>query len=502
MTEARPPSQRRNPRAGLPSSTLRSRACRLLLFFACLSSIAVPSLAQPESRVGELVAQGLKAVAAGDYSTAISAFTEATQIDPQDPSAWLALAEAQRAMGQGEGALDAAMEARRLAPRQPEVLITLAEIMAMRGDFDEALALATEAEQIVPGSANVLILKSALLSELGQADTAISLLRAAWSKTPRDPRVGEQLAVVLWDEGRGVEAAQIADRAYSADPSRANAALVIGMQMATQGTEPLTAAYWLETAQRAGVPGGERLSQDIGRLRLEGGDLEGAVRALEFARSLSPGSPQVLGLLADAYEAAGDVQRAADARAAAAELGSPLEMELAEIRRMVDRGRFVEALDRIEPLLDRNPNDVRLMTLQASIFASRGRFKEAIDAIGSARALQPEEPELQYLEGLFLLLDGRVDEAHEAAQAALTLDDGMADAHNLLAGILAKRGDFEGAVVHFERALDLGLDSRELRLGYAAALESLGSRAGGRSPDAGLPQSQGAPVAGAPMIPA
>lgn len=452
---------------------IRTTILTLVLLAAPGLTQTEPPPADRDPAAGQF-ARGLAALSIDDYSTASMEFSSATRISPRDPRAWLALAQAQRGLGQLEGALGAASEAQRLAPRQPEILATLAEIHATLGDFDEALSLALEAANLAPENVSVLLLKSALLAQTGQADSAIRILRSAWSSTDPDPRVGEQLALTLWEEGRGPEAAQIADRALAIDPTRGNAALVLGLQLASLGEQPLTAAHWLETAQREGVPGGDRLYLDIGQLYLQGGNPRAAIVPLEAATVVDPASARAHGLLAEAYEGVGDSKRATQARSAADGLGSSLESQVAEIGRMLERGQTGKALDALDPLLQEHPRNLGLVTMKASILANQGRFTEAINTIGSARALRPNESQLLYLEGVFLLLDGRVSEAYETAQATLRADPDHAEALSLLGGIQAKRGDFDGAIVYFERALALGFDSRELRLGYAGALDSLG----------------------------
>jgi Flp pilus assembly protein TadD len=68
----------------------------------------------------------------------------------------------------------------------------------------------------------------------------------------------------------------------------------------------------------------------------------------------------------------------------------------------------------------------------------------------------------------------RPAEARAALLRAVSLDPSLGEGHALLGGAAAKLNNPEEAVTHFERALELGADSPSLRLGYAAALESLG----------------------------
>jgi Flp pilus assembly protein TadD len=75
---------------------------------------------------------------------------------------------------------------------------------------------------------------------------------------------------------------------------------------------------------------------------------------------------------------------------------------------------------------------------------------------------------------MFQLYSNHPEEASAALTRAVALDSELGDAYVLLGGAAAKLGRPHEAVTHFERALELGVDSPSLRLGYAAALESLG----------------------------
>ncbi len=65
----------------------------------------------------------------------------------------------------------------------------------------------------------------------------------------------------------------------------------------------------------------------------------------------------------------------------------------------------------------------------------------------------------------------RWDKAAAALERTLA---NLGDAHELLGGIAAKQQHPEEETRHFQSALGLETDSPSLRLGYAAALESLG----------------------------
>jgi hypothetical protein len=69
-----------------------------------------------------------------------------------------------------------------------------------------------------------------------------------------------------------------------------------------------------------------------------------------------------------------------------------------------------------------------------------------------------------------LVLDGRLDLAWRAVELALAVDPDQANAHTLCADLQERRGDFAGALPHWQRPVDLYPDSPGHRFNLALAL--------------------------------
>jgi predicted Zn-dependent protease len=227
-----------------------------------------------------------------------------------------------------------------------------------------------------------------------------------------------------------------------------------------------------------------RIHLELGKVLLESGQPAEAIEQLVKAAELIPETEEVFYRLGAARRATGDTAGAAEALQRFQELKRQHEQDerlelqvgtaLNEAQALAAANRLPEALARVRELLASHPEEARAHLLKAKILFSLGRPEDALTAVVRARELDPSLVEPYYLEGMFLLQLSRPAEARSALARAVSLDPELGEAFVLLGGAAAKMERPGEAATHFERALELGVDSPALRLGYAAALESLG----------------------------
>ena len=216
------------------------------------------------------------------------------------------------------------------------------------------------------------------------------------------------------------------------------------------------------------------------------GDLDTAESHFEEALEQAPGLlPGFLGLL-EIYKARGDwtqaldmARRAKEANPDAAQAqAAVVEMEvffaLREVQALATARRFDEAFEALNPVLAAMPDLVAALELKAKLLLAMARPREALSVALAAREGAPESARLLFLEGLVRSSLGQAVEAESPLRRALELDPDLGDAHSMLGSSLSRQKRPAEAILHFEQAISLGSDSPTLRLGYAAALESLG----------------------------
>jgi tetratricopeptide (TPR) repeat protein len=478
---------------------IRSRPARrrvvvalLLAAFVVLAGVggSPAALAQELSSASEPVRQALaaalQALEIDDYAAAEKGFTRATELDASLVPGWLGLAEARLRLGRAQDALDAARQAQKVAPELGAAAFAVARCLAELGSYREALAALERVRELEPDTPDALVLSALVLRELDRADEARALLDQAWRGGVRDERLAEQLAVLRLGAGDAAGAAEVAEQAL-ADGESANLKLVLAFALAKDPARREEAARRFEEALAAGVPQPGPVRLELGGILLDGGRAADALPHLEEAARLLPELSAAHYKLAQARRATGDAAGAEQALARFQELDSreqatardskELGIALNEAQNLASENRLTESLARLDALHAAHPDDPRVNAQRAKVLYSMGRRREAEASIAAASARSPGRAEYRYLEGLFHMYAGRLAAAETALREALQIDGGLAEAHALLAGALAKQRKPEEAIVHFQRAIELGADAPEVRLGYAGALETLGREA-------------------------
>lgn len=90
----------------------------------------------------------------------------------------------------------------------------------------------------------------------------------------------------------------------------------------------------------------------------------------------------------------------------------------------------------------------------AGVLRDQGKFSDAIELLRSAIYQKADDPDLWNALGTVLLEAGDPDQAETFYQEALRLQADFSRAHHNLAYTLELRGDVEGAIEHFNRALE------------------------------------------------
>jgi tetratricopeptide (TPR) repeat protein len=229
---------------------------------------------------------------------------------------------------------------------------------------------------------------------------------------------------------------------------------------------------------------------------LQSGDLAEAARILEEGLDRSPGSPEMLTMLAEVYHGQGRLDAAADAadEALTMEPGyAPAHLRLGDVYR--DLGLLNSAADRYRAALraDRQAaaargrlvhclvaagelaraesrcreflaeaETARLYLALAAALQGQERSQEALAALDRAVAIEPRSADAHAERAGLLCRLGEHEAAMEASRTALGIDADHAVAHRWLAVASAEREDFMGAYGHAVRAQKAGLDMSDV----------------------------------------
>jgi len=207
------------------------------------------------------------------------------------------------------------------------------------------------------------------------------------------------------------------------------------------------------------------------------GDHAEAARDYGHAVALDPARADWSAALGRALAASGAPQDGAAALARALELdGTKAEWWAALAAVRLDLGTPLEAVAACDRALAIQV-EPGWCAVRARALAALDRTEEAIADL--RRALELDPARVAWWEQVARLLAGcdRTDEAIQACRAALALDDRQARVHASLGRLLADRGEFEAAIGHLGRAVELNGDQPDWR----ADRDELRKLAAGRS---------------------
>jgi tetratricopeptide (TPR) repeat protein len=212
-----------------------------------------------------------------------------------------------------------------------------------------------------------------------------------------------------------------------------------------------------------------------------------ALERYEAAVAKSPAFAKGWASLAEGYEYASAFvgrNRADDTRRAeaAARRAIALESELPEGHAMLAMVLFylrwdfagAEAAYRRAIALD--PRAAWAIVEYVDLLRETDRLGQALREIRTARALQPATPVLAVKEAEVLLDLGRVDEARAVASDAITLQHDSRRAYVVMGMTREASGDYEDALAHYRRALEMNPQDRRALPAFGYVLGRLGRR--------------------------
>lgn len=146
------------------------------------------------------------------------------------------------------------------------------------------------------------------------------------------------------------------------------------------------------------------------------------------------------------------------------------DVQIAMGRSFEEEGKYEEAKAAYLSALKKNPKRADAELRLAILEDRKANPKEAEKHFAQAMKLEPKSPEIFCDRGYSHYQHNRLAEAENDLKAAIAIDPLHLRSHNNLALVLARRGDYAGALQEFTKA---GCDNSDARanLGLALAME-------------------------------
>jgi len=435
-----------------------------------------------------------EALAALDkFDEAIEQLDQATQLIPDHPAPWLALARVYQSHGEAPRALETLRAASQAAPDQAEILLALGEACLEDNAPSQALSYLRKAHSLVNENRNggkdtalgnrIALRLGQTLFHLGHLEEACQHLEQAYQVSPYHPEIAYSYARALLamdnprpalaplqavlstepgDPGAYLDFAhcvlnldgrvepeyyQMAlhylGRAMELSPELPEARALSAEIMAASGDLlPAVSAYRkaLETRLSEDAAWRMRLWLGLGKVALDLGQTETAVAALQEASQAGPQSPDVHRFLCEAYQSAGLADNAYESAQTALDLApEDIDMLIWFAQKVYD------------------------LQCQPGVHLAE-TLSEAVKALEKASQLVPDQGSLLIRLGQAQMQIGechaaqisfhRLTDQLEGDVPGFAVDATAADLHNAAQGLL-NLGDPSGAVVCLERALQI-----------------------------------------------
>ncbi|MGE0001824.1 MAG: tetratricopeptide repeat protein [Fimbriimonadaceae bacterium] len=247
--------------------------------------------------------------------------------------------------------------------------------------------------------------------------------------------------------------------------------------LANLGVAHTRLEQWAEAAEVYGALS-EALPEDAtiwamyGQSSFKSNDMAAAVRALETSNKLMPGQKDVMATLASAYISRGMDSEAETMYMALDRGGMADAASLAWVGyRQLRAERYAEAAATLAKSHSMDPTDASVMNNLAYCYSmmTPPNVAEAIAVTKKLRAAQPNLFEPAYNLSSLYLMQKEYRLARDEAMAAVRISPGEAFAENNLGRALEGLNDRPGAAMHYGKASDARLQSKEFARNAAIA---------------------------------
>src|SRR5438552_2474280 len=408
----------------------------------------------------------------GDLGGAIETFENLLRIDPEFREGYYALGVAlkQQAASQRKPRQPSASQADELCKRGQQV--------AERGEMKEAQQLLAEALSKDNSHAGAQNLLGFLFGQQGDLTSALIHLERAVALQPDFAEAHYNFGVALWYAGSKVRSVSEVREPARLDPAAGASYAFLGTALRETG-EREEARRNLQRAI-AVLPSFSatdidlriaylRISPDYADAHANLGavltltDSEQAVRELEKAVALAPGSLKAQFNLAVAYgqnPSYGPAKEIEQLRKVIASQPTFSGARLALGRALLGEGKVEEAIVELREAARLAPQNAQAHYQLGLSLARAGHKDEATAELQKSRELASSDDRnqnaaLDIAEGRIALDEGDLDRATAKFKHALELQPESPDAQHFMGTVLEKQGDSEGASAAYRKAVEL-----------------------------------------------
>ena len=316
----------------------------------------------------------------GNYVAAIQTLVSYCESHPRDGRGWTLLSTAYGKSGDFGRVVDAARTAVGVDPRNVDAHLNLANALAATGEHADALVSYKKAQQLSPGNPAILTNMAIAYLHKGDEKKCLEILERVTAKSPEFAIAHFRLGNVYHMKYLLTEAMFHYRQALRIQPDNCGALVKLGEIVASQGG--------LDEAEQLLLKALDYRSNDVealialGNVRVETGNLRGALPCFKMAYHIQPNTPKVCceyaaALVADAeLESASKIYR--HVLSITPDYAEAIEGEADILERL---GKQQEAYLLVRKLIDDRQTTVKSGRVYARLCNRFGDCGEAIDLL-------------------------------------------------------------------------------------------------------------------------
>lgn len=432
-----------------------------LFFLTLLLALGIGALHAAEAEADRKYEEGLQAFDNGDFRAAVIHLKISLQLDPTILSAHILLGQAYVEEGAGGAAESELQTAKRLGADRTLVLPPLARAYMQQFKYRQVV------DEIYPGTGNakidaeILLLRGESHLALGELDLASSAFAEAAALRPKDPAPLLGKANVLLQRGETDAADAEAVAALELDPEDSLAWLVKGSIAHARGNIRDALANY----EKAIALDPENAAAQLARLGtlIDVGRNAEAIEAAKTYRQAHPEDARAVYLLAVVLSRGGDSAGAQQALEEAYALISPIPEEVLQSHAPTllfagvlafTLGNLEEAYARLERYAGTYPPASGARKLLGAILIKQRNYSGAIKVLEPVLEFEPANPRLLLMLGEAFMREGRHHPASELFERAVRLRPDSAEARVQRAVNRLAVGKGEAAVEELSAVFD------------------------------------------------
>lgn len=351
-------------------------------------------------------------LAKGDVKLALEGLDRLEETYSHAPAVKYQLARAYLQNDDPTQAVVALNQALVLNPDYVDAMLLLGEANVRAGDAHSAIASMQSLLQKHPNLIQAQVVLAAAYRSLGRLDDAAATFREQIKVSPQSAQAYVGLGLILREQGRITEAQKAFEKAQELDP---------------ENPAPV---------------------QQLVELDILSKDFTSAFLRVQRQYKRSPDSADADFLQAKIYVAQGECDRAEAALLKTLELDPNYSRAYDPlIYTYIAANKLTDAVEHLNRLLSKQPDDVRLLMLSGLIYEKMNQFSHARDTYEKLLSVRPDfAPALNNLAYLYSERLNQLDRAYDLARKARALEPGAAAIADTLGWILYKRADYGQAL--------------------------------------------------------